>query len=37
MFGPHWDDNFQYQNTMAGLNNLDGSFKSKNGRVDPFL
>ena len=21
MFGPHWDDNFGYQNTMGGLGN----------------
>ena len=25
MFGPHWDDNFGYQNTMGALGNHAGS------------
>jgi len=25
MFGPHWDDNFGYQNTMGTLGNHAGS------------
>lgn len=30
MFGPHWDDNYGYQNTMGALvPGLDASFKSK--------
>jgi hypothetical protein len=36
MFGPHWDDNMGYQNTMGGL--ASSSFNSKyNSNGDPFL
>ena len=35
MFGPHWDDNMGYQNTMG---NLGSSFNSKyQSSGDPFL
>lgn len=45
MFGPHWDDNTGYQNTMGGLSpyHFGGSFKSQisgisgNNNHDPFL
>ena len=37
MFGPHWDDNNGYQNTMGMSPMMGSSFKMQQSGADPFL